>query len=106
MLIQALDEQFAPGPLIEMLLLGARFGALCPRIDEVCTGYVEEFEKNIETYARRDGFNLRLEGIRLALIRLQQVARSRGQRELAEKYAEQKSVYEKRRESVLRTKRW
>ena len=48
---------------------------LRPRIDEICEQYVKDFEKNIRAYAGRDGYNLRLEAIRLALIRLQQMAR-------------------------------
>ncbi|MEN6425552.1 MAG: hypothetical protein ABFE13_09330 [Phycisphaerales bacterium] len=106
MLIEAMNEQFAPGPLIEMLLIGARFADLCPRIDEVCAQYVDDFEKNIKGYSRRNGFNLRLEAIRLAMIRLQNVAQSKGYTDVAQKYARQKTLYEDQRESILMTKRW
>jgi len=92
--------------MIDLLLIGARFAELCPRIDEVCAQYVDDFEKNVESYSRQDGFNMRLEGIRLAVIRLQNVALARGQRELAEKYGLQRDLYEARREYVLGTKRW
>ena len=106
MLIEAMNELFAPAPLIEMLLIGARFADLCPRIDQVCGQYAEDFKANVKAYSGHDGFNLRLEAIRLALIRLQNVAQARGQTELAQAYAEQKSVYERWRESILATKRW
>lgn len=106
LLIDALKEQFAPAPMIDLLLIGARFAELCPRIDEVCAQYVDDFEKNIESYSRQDGFNMRLEGIRLALIRLQNVAQSKGQTELARKYSLQRDDYEDQREYVLDTKRW
>lgn len=106
MLVDALKNQFAPAPLIDLLLIGARYAELCPRIDEVCAQYVDDFEKNIESYSRQNGFNMRLEGIRLALIRLQNVAQSKGQTELAQKYSLQRDEYENQREYVLNTKRW
>lgn len=106
MLVDALKTQFAPAPMIELLLIGARYADLCPRIDEVCAQYVDDFEKNIESYSRQNGFNMRLEGIRLALIRLQNVAQSKGQTELAQKYSLQRDEYENQREYVLNTKRW
>ena len=70
MLIEAMNENFAPAPVIEMLLIGSQFPELRARIDEVCGQYVQDFEKNNKAYARQDGYNLRLEAIRLALIRL------------------------------------
>jgi len=35
MLVDALKNQFAPAPLIDLLLIGARVAELCPRLDEV-----------------------------------------------------------------------
>ncbi len=106
LLIEAMNEAFAPAPLIEMLMIGTQFADLCPRIDEVCGQYVDDLEKNIKRYSRRDGYNLRLEAIRLALIRLRQVARANGNTELAETYGRQIDDYDGQRERILKAKRW
>ncbi len=105
-LIEALADTFAPAPLYEMLTIGDLFADLRPRIDEVCTQYVADFEKNRTTYSRQNGFNLRLETIRLALIRMQQIALLKHDKESSEAYGKQKNQYEQQRERILRTKRW
>jgi hypothetical protein len=106
LLIGAMEENFAPGPMLEMLLIGSQSPVLRPRIDEICDQYAKEFEKNFKTYAGRDGFNIRLEAIRLVMIRLQQTAESSQNKQLADAYDRQISVYEEQRAAILGTKRW
>jgi hypothetical protein len=106
LLIGAMEENFAPGPLIEMLMIGSQFPDLRPRIDEICEQYAKDFSENVKAYAGRDGFNVRLEAIRLVMIRLQQVAQSNHSRELAAVYDRQIEAYEDQRETILLTKRW
>jgi hypothetical protein len=106
LLIEAMEENFAPGPLLEMLLIGSQFPDLRPRIDEICEQYAKDFEKNIRAYAGRDGFNIRLEAIRLVMIRLQQTALSSQNKQLAEAFDRQIDLYEGQRTAILSKKRW
>jgi len=106
LLIEAMEENFAPGPLLEMLLIGTQFPDLRPRIDQMCHEYAKDFDKNLQSYAGRDGFNTRLEAIRLVMIRLQQTALSSQNKQLADVYDRQIDVYESLRTAVLSKKRW
>jgi hypothetical protein len=106
MLVDALQENPAPAPLLDMLVIAATFPELRPRIDEVCEKYLQDFEKNVKTYAGQDGYNTRIEAARLALIRLKQVAQLSQNTQLAEAYERQIDLYEAERERILFTKRW
>lgn len=106
LLIEALEENFAPAPLLEMLLIGTQFPDLRSRIDEMCHRYAQDFAKKIQEYAGRDGFNTRLEAIRLVMIRLQQTALAGQNKELAEVYDRQIDAYERQRTAILSKKRW
>ncbi|MBP7052125.1 MAG: hypothetical protein KBE65_14005 [Phycisphaerae bacterium] len=106
MLVEAMKAMFAPAPLYEMLTIGDMAVDLRPRINEVCEQYVQDFEKNKASYSRQNGFNLRLEAIRLAMIRMQQIALTNQDKASAEEYARRKNLYEDERERILRTRRW
>jgi hypothetical protein len=106
LLAGAMDVTFAPAPLLEMLMIGWQFPELRPRIIEICEGYVQDFEKNHAAYAKRDGYNQRLEAIRLALILLQQQAQNSRSTQLAEAYNREIATYEVQRERILLMKRW
>lgn len=106
LLISAMDEQFAPAPMIEMLLIGSQFAELRSRIQEICEGYVRDFEQNAKTYAGQDGYNQRLEAIRLAFIRLYETAKANGNTQAAQAFDRLIDTYEAQREHILATKRW
>jgi hypothetical protein len=106
LIIKAFNDNSSPSPMIEMLLIGARYPELTVRIDQACVHYAEDFENNKNGYARRDGYNLRLESARLALIRLEQVARSRGDSRMAETYRDGWHRYENERNALSDRKRW
>jgi len=106
LLIGAMKENFAPGPLLEMLLIGSQFPDLRPRIDEICSQYAKDFQQDIKLYAGRDGFNIRLEAIRLVMIRLQQIAAASKNKLLADTYDRQIDAYESQRTAILSRKRW
>jgi len=106
MLVAALEDYPAPAPLIEMYTIAARFPELRSRVDEVCTRYVRDFEKNAKTYAEQDGYNQRIEALRVALIRLQYAAEARKDTQLAAAYEQQIDHYEAERSRILSTKRW
>lgn len=89
-----------------MLLIAGRFPELVSRIDQVCTQYASDFEANKATYVRQDGYNLRLESARLALLRLEQIAHSRGDAQMAETYRKGYAQYERERDDLANDKRW
>jgi len=106
LIVKAFNESPSPAAVIEMLLLAGRYGELLPRVDQVCAAYAVDFEKNKKTYARQDGYNLRLETARLTLLRMEQVARSRGDAKMAETYRNGCDGYERERDRLAMKKRW
>ncbi|MGE5293401.1 MAG: hypothetical protein ACM3VT_01100, partial [Solirubrobacterales bacterium] len=106
LLIEAMNTHFAPAPMIEMLMIGSQFDELQPRIDEVCEQYVKDFDQNAKTYGGQNGYNERLEAIRLAFIRLEDAAKSSRNTQAAAAYDRLIDTYEAQRERILATKRW
>jgi hypothetical protein len=106
LIIKVFNEEPSPAAVIEMLLLAGRYAELVPRIDQVCAEYAIDFDKNLKTYARQDGFNLRLEAARLMLLRLDQIARSRGDTRMAGTYRSACDRYERERDDLATKKRW
>lgn len=106
LVINAFNMQPSPAPVLEMLLIAAQFAELRPRVDDVCGRYVLDFEENKAVYANEDGYNLRLEAARLALIRLEQVARANGDAKSAEAHRRRINRYEAERNGISLTKRW
>ena len=106
LIVKAFNETPSPAAVIEMLLLAGRYLELVARIDQVCGQYAADFEKNKKAYAEQDGYNLRLEAARLTLLRLEQVARSRGDARTAEIYRNGCNQYEWERDRLSMKKRW
>jgi hypothetical protein len=111
LVMKAFESQPSPTAMIEMLLAGGRFPELTARVDQECAKYTTDFAKNKQTYARQDGYNLRLESARLALMRLEHVARSKpGQtaedRRIAEACRNTRQQYEAESLDIAMSKRW
>lgn len=106
LIVKAFNAAPTPTAVIEMLLIAGRFAELVSRIDQVCVQYASDFEKNKGTYAQKDGYNLRLESARLSLLRLEQIARSRGDAPMAETYRKGYARYERERDELANDKRW
>jgi hypothetical protein len=106
LLIEAFDLYPSPAPVMEMILIASQFPVLHSRLNEFCGDYALEFDENRAEYRGRDGYNLRLEAARLALIRLEQVARASGDREAAQVYRQTRMQYQDEQGVVLSSKRW
>ena len=104
--IKAFNLNPSPGPLIEILLLGARWPELKAYIEEFCKGYADDFAKNKNIYCNQDGYNLRIEAARLVLIHLQNIAQSKGNKQLAESCAKTRTQYVEERNRISEQKRW
>jgi hypothetical protein len=96
----------SPSPMLDLLLIAGRYKELQPQVDALCTEYTKDFEENKATYATQDGYNLKLEAARLALVRLEQAAKLRGDAKQADAYRNQWTQYERERNLISLTKRW
>ncbi len=105
-IVKALRDCPVPAPMIEMLYTGLRWPELEPRIDQVCQEYAEDFGNNKATYARQDGYNLRLHVARMALARLEQVARSLNNLQLAQSLRSRIDLYEIEIDQLVLQKKW
>lgn len=105
--IKAFELDPSPQPMLQLLLVAAPHPQLHRRIDEVCTKYMAGFlENKASAYAGTDGYNLRLEAARLASFRLQQIAQSQGEEQLAEQYVILREQYLAERNKISMEKRW
>ena len=106
LIVKAFNETPSPAAVIEMLLVAGRYPELVASIDQVCTQYAKDFEKNEKSYARENGYNLRLEAARLTMLRLEQLARARGDAAMSETYRARCNRYERERDWLSTKKRW
>lgn len=105
--VMAAFEQFpSPAPMLDLLLVASQFSELVPEIDGLCAEYATKFEENKAQYAGHDGYNLHLEAARLALLRLEQLARARGDNEAAQGCRARMDRYIAERNGISDRKRW
>jgi hypothetical protein len=87
--IEAFNAKPSTTPMLEIILVASNFAELIPDINEFCTDYINRYNENKDNWSKKDGFRQRVEAARLASFHLEQVARSRGNTELATTYAAQ-----------------
>jgi hypothetical protein len=103
---KALKDCPTPAPVVEMRFIGLLAPELRPRIDDVCQQYVEDFEDHKATYARQDGYNMRLQAARLALIRLEQKAQAAKDAKSAQIFRTRIDQYEVEINRLAQQKKW
>ena len=86
--IEAFNLNPSPTPIMEILLVAARFTELRPEIDKFCEDYVNKYQENKAQWFKQDGYRLRIEAARFAYIHLRKVAQAAGNRKLATSYTE------------------
>jgi len=104
--MKAFELHPSPAPVLDLLLVASQFPQLRSQIDELCLGYATDFKTNKAQYAGQHGYNLRLEAARLALLRLEQLARIKGDQQAAQECAERMQQYIAERNSISNRKRW
>lgn len=104
--MKAFELEPSPAPMLDLLLVASRYAELRPQIDEFCVNYATSFEQNRDQYLGCDGYNLRLEAARLALLRLEQLAKIKGNTEAAQTCADQMDRYVIERNWISNRKRW
>jgi hypothetical protein len=106
LVIKAFEQERSPSPVLDMLLLAARYPDLRKQVDDVCLEFATDFETNRSKYAGHDGYNLRIEAARLCLLRLEQAARTTGDTKASQVYADRINQYVNERNHISDTKRW
>ncbi|MBN1362392.1 MAG: hypothetical protein JW993_17485 [Sedimentisphaerales bacterium] len=106
MVVKAFELYPSPDPVVDLLSLAAPVPELRPRVEAVCQAYVDDFEQNKEQYEGTDGYNLRIEAVRLALILLERTARAQGDTATANDCAQRIDRYVAERDRIAATKRW
>jgi len=104
--MKAFELDPSPAPMLDLLLLAAQFSELAPDINGLCADYVTKFKENKGQFAGHDGYNLRLEAARLALLRLEQLARARGDNQAAQDCRDRMNRYIAERNEISDRKRW
>jgi len=105
-IMKAFELNPSPAPILDLLIVAVQFPELRGQIDKFCVDYATAFEENKAQYSGHDGYNLRLEAARLALLRLEQVAQAQGQTESAQTCADRMQQYVVERDHISMTKRW
>jgi len=98
-----LNQSQAP---MQKIILATRFPKLIPRVNKFCKNYVDDFEKNKDSWAKEDGYHHRIVAALMAGDYLYKLAKKQGNKKIAEDYAAKKQWCEKERIAALKTKRW
>ena len=99
--IKAFNLNPSPAPMIEIVIVAARFAELKPRIDDFCRKVVDDFVKNRDLYTKQDGYRLRIEAVRLACMHLERVAQAEKNTELTGILCCRKKKVRRRTKSAL-----
>jgi len=83
-----------------------QFPDLRQTIDEACQQYAKAFEENKAAYARQDGYNMRLHAARLALARMEQVAKGTNNGQAAETFRNRMEQYKDEIDRLQQEKKW
>jgi len=102
--ISAFNVHKSPAAMLEIILVATRFAHLRPLVDDFCKKYSDSFAKEKDIYAKDNGYRLKIEAARLAVIHLEQAARAQNDRELANVYIGVAGAYADERDTLY--KRW
>jgi len=103
---KAFELNPSPGPMLDMLLIAGSFAEFGAEVDAFCVDYATKFEENKAEWSRQDGYNHRLEAARLAMLRLERVAKAQGNAEAAKTCADRMNAYLRERNRISARKRW
>jgi len=104
--IKAYNLNPSPAPMIEIVLVAARFPEIKPRIDDFCKAVFNDFVKNKNLYVKKHGYRLRVEAVRLACLHLEKVAQAAKNTELQQLYAAERIKCEEERSRLSDEQRW
>jgi len=86
--VEAFNLNPSPAPMLEIILVAARFVELRPEVNKFCEDYTDKFAENQNTWVKQDGYRHRVEAARLAAFHLENDARTQKNTRLAEFYTD------------------
>jgi len=104
--IEAFYLNPSPAPMLEIILVAARFVELRPEVNKFCEDYIDKFAENQNTWAKQDGYRHRVEAARLAAFHLENDARTQKNTRLAEFYADARRRCASERSRIGLERRW
>ncbi len=104
--VKAFELNESPSPMLEIILVAARFAELREDVKKFCENYIERFTENEAKWANEDGYRDRLEAGRLAGFYLESVAETQNNTELVNFYRALQSKYVSELIRVSQDKRW
>ena len=93
--IKAFKLNPSQAPMQEIISDARRFSKLIPRINEFCKGYLDEFEKNKDSWAKQDGYHHRIVAAVVAADYLSKIAKKQVNTKLGEDYNTKRKLYNK-----------
>jgi len=96
----------SPAPMLEAIIIGARYAELVPGVTKLCQSWYDDFTENMAKYANEHGYRLKLEAARLACVHLEKIARGQNNAALAETYRDAMIRFARERNILSATKRW
>jgi hypothetical protein len=104
--VKAFELNESPAPMLEIILVAARFAEIREDVQKFCEDYIDKFKENEAKWANEDGYRDRLEAGRLAGFYLENVAQAQKNTKLVNDYVALQSKYVSELIRVSRTKRW
>ncbi len=104
--VKAFELNESPAPMLEIILVAARFAEIKPHVQKFCEDYIKRFTENESKWANEDGYRDRLEAGRLAGYYLENVAQTQNNTERVNFYRALQSKYVSELIRVSQTKRW
>jgi hypothetical protein len=104
--VKAFDLNESPAPMMEIILVAARFAEIRPHVQKFCDDYIKRFAENEAKWANEDGYRDRIEAGRLAGYYLESVAQAEKKTELVNLYRALQQQYVSELIRVSLIKRW
>jgi hypothetical protein len=104
--VQAFSRNRSPAPVLELILIAARYTEIRPQVTKFCMSWFKEFSDKKDEYRKKNGYRLKLESVRLACIHLQKIAEVQGDRAARDLYTSTIRQFMRERNEMSRLKRW
>ncbi|MDT8301241.1 MAG: hypothetical protein RQ760_07120 [Sedimentisphaerales bacterium] len=104
--VKAFELNESPAPMMEIILVAARFAEIRPHVQKFCEDYIKRFAENEAKWANEDGYRDRVEAGRLAGYYLESVAQAEKKTELVNLYRALQQQYVNELIRVSLIKRW
>ena len=104
--VKAFELNESPAPMLEIILVAARFAEIREDVQKFCEGYIKRFTDNEAQWANEDGYRNRIEAGRLAGYYLQEIAKAKNDAKLVNDYVTLQNKYVSELIRISRIKRW